>query len=198
MLARPLTLIVSFLCEFPPEEVHFRTPVRKPLCDLLQQQIGLSGLSVNDEHAKSQWDASQIGVRNVKGNLSPDIVVGGVGETDDETRDRFWQLAARLSFVLAPPGRGLDTHRVWEALALGAIPVVVHSSLDRLYSDYPVLIVSSWNTVFNLTYLEEARGEIYERFVPKDCAECVGWDTQTEDRLSMDYWIKRVRTFHLV
>ena len=33
-------------------------------------------------------------------------------------------------FCAAPPGRGIDTHRCWEALMLGTIPVVMHTPLD--------------------------------------------------------------------
>jgi hypothetical protein len=47
-------------------------------------------------------------------------------------------------FVLCPTGTGLDTHRVYEALACGATPVVLHSSLDHLYSKLPVCILDKW------------------------------------------------------
>jgi hypothetical protein len=56
---------------------------------------------------------------------------------------------SKFKFVLAPFGDGIDTHRVWEALLLGNIPIVKSSPLDKLYKDFPVLIVRSWK---DLTY----------------------------------------------
>ena len=51
-------------------------------------------------------------------------------------------------FVLCPTGTGLDTHRVYEALACGATPVVLHSTLDPLYAKLPVCILNSWTDPF--------------------------------------------------
>lgn len=56
---------------------------------------------------------------------------------------------SKFKFVLAPFGEGIDTHRVWEALLFGNIPIVKSSPLDKLYKNFPVLIVKSWK---DLTY----------------------------------------------
>jgi hypothetical protein len=47
-------------------------------------------------------------------------------------------------FVLCPEGTGIDTHRIYEALACGATPVVLHSTLDHLYEKLPICILNSW------------------------------------------------------
>jgi hypothetical protein len=57
-------------------------------------------------------------------------------------------------FALSPPGRGMDTHRTWEALMVGTIPIVLHSPLDILYDKLPVLIVDDWS-VITPEFLEE-------------------------------------------
>jgi len=36
----------------------------------------------------------------------------------------------------------VDTHRTWEALSAGAIPIVWNGSLRRLYDNLPVMIVN--------------------------------------------------------
>ena len=56
---------------------------------------------------------------------------------------------SKFKFILAPFGEGIDTHRVWEALLFGNIPIVKSSPLDKLYKNFPVLIVKSWK---DLTY----------------------------------------------
>lgn len=48
-------------------------------------------------------------------------------------------------FVISPPGNGVDCHRTWEAVALGAIPVVLRGSLaPSLIKDMPILVVDSY------------------------------------------------------
>jgi hypothetical protein len=56
--------------------------------------------------------------------------------------------------VICPRGNGIDTHRVWEALYLGVVPVVQRSSLDALYGPLPVLIIESFENL-TATFLEE-------------------------------------------
>ena len=63
----------------------------------------------------------------------------------------------KFKFIAAPRGNGVDTHRFWEALYLGSIPIVEKSAwsnnLARLNIDYEV--VDSW--------CEENLVEILER-----------------------------------
>ena len=42
-------------------------------------------------------------------------------------------------------GNGLDTHRTWEALLMGAMPVTVHTTLDRLFEGLPVIVICNCN-----------------------------------------------------
>jgi hypothetical protein len=56
-------------------------------------------------------------------------------------------------FVISPPGNGYDCHRTWEALYVGARPVVweAHSGVARKYFGYlPVVEIS---TINDLLYL---------------------------------------------
>ena len=46
-----------------------------------------------------------------------------------------------VRYVISPRGNGIDTHRVWEALYLGVIPVAERSALTGLYSPLPILLV---------------------------------------------------------
>lgn len=53
----------------------------------------------------------------------------------------------RSWIVPSPAGHGPDCYRTWEALVMGAIPVVTHSSLDALYADLPVWLIDDWSEV---------------------------------------------------
>jgi hypothetical protein len=59
---------------------------------------------------------------------------------------KFNQLARSYKFVGAVRGNGVDTHRLWEALYRGNIPIVQRdawaSSLSSL--DLPILMVDEW------------------------------------------------------
>ena len=54
---------------------------------------------------------------------------------------------SRYKFAIAPPGKGLDTHRAWEALMVGTIPIVLTSALDSLFRGLPVLIVDDYKVL---------------------------------------------------
>jgi len=58
-----------------------------------------------------------------------------------------WSRQAEYAFVLAPPGNGPDTHRLWEALALGCIPIVKRNFLSGFLSDLPVAVVDDWREI---------------------------------------------------
>ena len=47
-------------------------------------------------------------------------------------------------FVACPPGHGYDTHRLWEVLLAGSMPVVLSTPMDSMYEDLPILIVKDW------------------------------------------------------
>lgn len=78
--------------------------------------------------------------------------------------------------MLCPRGNGWDTHRVWEALYLGVIPVLLHSPIDKVYEGLPVLYVDRYEDV-----TPELLDDEYERLV----LERDDWDRR---QLSRAYW----------
>lgn len=64
-----------------------------------------------------------------------------------EKRADFYRTLKRTRFAICPPGTGIDTHRVYECIYFGVIPIVLSSPLDSLYSELPVWIVKDWNEV---------------------------------------------------
>jgi hypothetical protein len=51
-------------------------------------------------------------------------------------------------FVVSPPGNGIDCHRNWESLYLGAIPIIEKSNFtNQMFSDMPVLLVDSYTDI---------------------------------------------------
>lgn len=64
------------------------------------------------------------------------------------TQPEYYEDMCHSKFVLCPAGTGVDTHRIYEALYCGAIPVVLHSNLDHLYKKLPICILNSWTDPF--------------------------------------------------
>ena len=56
---------------------------------------------------------------------------------------------ADASFIFSPPGFGWDCYRTWEALYVGAIPVLLKTGtqFDGMFADLPVLFVDSYMDV---------------------------------------------------
>lgn len=67
--------------------------------------------------------------------------------TDPITPKQYRKLVLRAKFVLSPPGNGPDCHRTWEALYLGATPIVHSSSWPFLGYEIPALVVDSWTEI---------------------------------------------------
>lgn len=64
------------------------------------------------------------------------------------------RLMRRSLFVVCPRGNGLDTHRFWESLYLGAIPVVLSKHNIPAFYGWPSLVLKEWE---ELLEFDEAR-----------------------------------------
>jgi len=79
--------------------------------------------------------------------------------------ETYLEQVGNAKFVLSPPGNGLDCHRTWEALMLGAAPVILSSGLDPLFKKIPSVIINDWK---NLTenFLLSYSFSSYDNLVP--------------------------------
>lgn len=68
--------------------------------------------------------------------------------TNGTNFDQYIDNVYNHKFVICPEGNGIDTHRFWETLYMGSIPIVKRNILaEELYSYFPVLIVDNWEDV---------------------------------------------------
>lgn len=68
-------------------------------------------------------------------------------------------------FILSPNGFGIDCHRHWEAIQLGAIPIVTKSKLvEQLSKYYPFYIIDSWKQFNKNIFTEELYYNIWSKF----------------------------------
>ena len=66
-------------------------------------------------------------------------------ENNNIPHDQYLDRLSQSYFCLSPPGNGFDCHRTWEAIYLGAIPVILKGYLaNSLVKNLPVLEVESY------------------------------------------------------
>lgn len=83
-------------------------------------------------------------------------------------------------FVISPPGRGLDCHRTWEAIYLGAVPVVLDGTLPiTLLEGLPIHSVADYES-----FLAMPRAEMLTLF--RDVR------STAPAKAYMPYWISQV------
>ena len=69
---------------------------------------------------------------------------------------------SRYKFVVCQRGNGLDTHRVCEVLLMGSVPVLEHSGLDDMVSQWPCLLVDSFDTIDTSSFVwDDAKYEAF-------------------------------------
>jgi len=90
-----------------------------------------------------------------------------------------WKNITKHAFVLSPFGMGMDCHRTWEALCLGAIPIVKAPNFQKLFEDLPVLIVNEWT-------------EITQELLDKTLIDFKNKNFSYE-KLTLEYWKKLLK-----
>jgi hypothetical protein len=85
-------------------------------------------------------------------------------------------------FVVCPEGNGIDTHRIWECLYMGAIPLVCDNINRNFYYELPMIAVSSWERVTE-DWCEHAYNDY------KDLRGRNEWNMNA---LTFDYWKNKI------
>ena len=105
-------------------------------------------------------------------------VTAGTTENTLAGRRRFLEEIRNHKFVLCPRGNGIDTHRLWETLYMGSIPVVKRHAALAEFTDLPILFIDDWNEVN-----EEMLNRKYAEITSKK------WNM---DKLKIGYWAQKI------
>jgi hypothetical protein len=95
--------------------------------------------------------------------LVRDLVIDspiGVWDSFDvtvEDRLRYLRTLRECGLVACPRGRGIDTYRLWEALYMGAVPIVAGAKGEflSLLRNYSVLLLESWTQLGDIETIRE-------------------------------------------
>ena len=100
----------------------------------------------------------------------------------DEPNLSFEQYSSRLreyEFVLCPWGNGFDTHRLWEALYAGSIPVTLSHLSLKSFEEFPIILLDSYSE-FNI---KEKKFDDFKYFF--------------NEKLNINWWFKQINNFQL-
>ncbi len=84
---------------------------------------------------------------------------------------------SKCKYVLCPPGRGLDSHRTWEALYLGCIPIVIKHDLYNNWHDLPILQIEKY---------EDITVDLLDNF---------SYEKPTTNILDIKYWRELIKNY---
>lgn len=68
----------------------------------------------------------------------------------------YARLSASYRYVACPEGNGIDTHRFWEALYRGSLPIVRDSQFIRNWQEIgvPMVVVSEWHEIVDVAFFD--------------------------------------------
>lgn len=84
----------------------------------------------------------------------------------------------KYAFCLCPRGNGIDTHRLWEALYMGCIPIVKNHPTHHFEMDLPIIFVDYWL-------------EITQEFL-EEKIKTIDYSLFNSPLLRMSYWKERI------
>jgi hypothetical protein len=93
--------------------------------------------------------------------------------------DEYLSKLIKYKYILAPFGNGIDTHRIWESLYAGSIPVVQKHINFASYSDLPICFIDDFGTT-DIKFLE-------------DFSKNIVLDNFNSNKLKVTFWEEAIK-----
>lgn len=94
--------------------------------------------------------------------------------TRGRSQEEYLKDIATSKFNICPMGNGIDTHRMWESIYLGSIPIVQDCVNNRQYSELPILITNGWKDI-TVEFLEKKHEEMFKKSYDYKKADLEYW-----------------------
>jgi hypothetical protein len=151
--------------QWPHGNLELLDKIRKennPKTNLVYKNFEISTSSANRQHVNELTNANNIPMSS---------------KVDQEN---YLRSISKSMYNICPRGNGIDCHRTWESLYLGTIPVVIDCVHNRGFQELPMLFVpnNDWNTITK-SFLESHYQEMMRKI-------------RNDEKLSLDYWRKRI------
>ena len=79
------------------------------------------------------------------------------GDFDPTEQGRIGYLKSmrQSNFTICPEGNGVDTHRLWETIYMGGIPILRRNNfLPKVLNQLPVIQIDNWESILDRKFLE--------------------------------------------
>lgn len=93
--------------------------------------------------------------------------------------DNYYKKIGMAKFIICPRNKTIDTYRIWDAIYLGCIPIVIMYDGFRQFLDLPILFVNSLSELFSLT--EESLNNIWYEYISNK------WNYR---KLDINFWME--------
>jgi hypothetical protein len=105
-------------------------------------------------------------------------------------KEDFYSMLSKFYYNVCPMGNGFDTHRFWETLMVGTVPIVKsHDFYDNLLFQYPklpIIVVKSWEELPSI--IDSLSQERYNKL----------WDSADVSSGLYEYWINKIKSIHSI
>ncbi len=118
--------------------------------DFLQQSNGLVyGCFSTNTNPKERSPLAKLLLQSKHTFEEPEFSVNG--------RIRYLECLRKYAFTACPVGNGIDTHRLWEVLYMGGIPVIKKNLvLESMLEELPFVLVDDWEQINNDRFLQDS------------------------------------------
>jgi len=102
--------------------------------------------------------------------------------------EEYFENLKRTKFVISPEGNGSDTHRIWEALILNTLPIMIKTSFTKNLQELgvPGIYLNSWEELLN--YNKSQLNDIYIEETNKNFS----YLTQ------LKYWEDKIKNYKVI
>ena len=115
-------------------------------------------------------------VQVLKNLNQPNRVVFSEISYDRNYLIRYLRNLRNIPFVICPEGNGVDTHRLWETLYMGGVPIVRRNIfLTEILEGLPVVVLNDWSELNDVEYMQSEWEKINAKI----------WDFS---KIRLSYW----------
>jgi hypothetical protein len=95
--------------------------------------------------------------------------------------ETYIQELSTYKYCFCPEGNGIDTHRLWECIYTGCIPIVFDGILKKYFKHLPILWIDSIEELINEKILKSSYDEIISKRKNLDKTTLIYWHNYIND-----------------
>jgi len=144
--------------------------------DFLTQSNGLVyGCFSTKTNLKERLPLAKLLLQSKHAFEEPEFTIDG--------RIRYLENLRKYAFTACPVGNGIDTHRLWEVLYMGGIPIIKKNRiLESMLEDLPFVLVRNWEQIKDEQFLQDSWDRLSTR------------QNYNFNKLRIDYWINLIHS----